>query len=146
MDDVYNSYNCGHDDAIFELIGRYADWSSNQGVTYYSASGAWLPSDCPVSEDNPPYCSEEFEPEKLSDYQEQKIDSNYLEEQKYILNSYFEAKSSITRFSSWMKPDENAYQGVVAHGFNVWEQNPKCTFISKNIKALNIKAKLIIAT
>jgi hypothetical protein len=38
------SYNCGHDDAVFEATARTAGMSANKGIVYYSASGAWSPS------------------------------------------------------------------------------------------------------
>ena len=33
----------------------------------------------------------------------------------------------IIRFSGWRKGDKN-YDGIGAHGFNVWEVNKKCVF------------------
>jgi len=40
-----------------------AAWSANAATLYYSASGAWAPSNCPKSEDPIPYCFEEWTPE-----------------------------------------------------------------------------------
>jgi hypothetical protein len=47
-------YNCGHDEAVFELVGRIAAFSANHAVAHYVQSGSWKPS-CPPSETQPPY-------------------------------------------------------------------------------------------
>ena len=40
--DGYQSYNCGHDEPVFETATRIATWSRNKPMVYYSASGAWV--------------------------------------------------------------------------------------------------------
>jgi len=46
------SYNCGHDEGVFELTARWAGWSKEKGVAYFSASGAWAPNECPLNDFN----------------------------------------------------------------------------------------------
>ena len=41
---VLQSYNCGHDEAVFEATARTVGMSAHKGIVYYSASGAWAPS------------------------------------------------------------------------------------------------------
>ena len=38
----WQSYNCGHDEPVFETATRIATWSKNKAMVYYSASGAWV--------------------------------------------------------------------------------------------------------
>mmetsp|Transcript_8887 Transcript_8887/g.19982 ORF Transcript_8887/g.19982 Transcript_8887/m.19982 type:complete len:329 (-) Transcript_8887:46-1032(-) len=53
------SYNCGHDDPVFEYVARIVN---KGGMVYYSASGAWAPDKCPPSQDAVPYSDEDWTP------------------------------------------------------------------------------------
>jgi hypothetical protein len=33
----------------FEMTARWAGWSKNKGIVYFSASGAWVPDSCPLN-------------------------------------------------------------------------------------------------
>lgn len=50
------------------------------------------------------------------------------------MNEYYEAQPSASRFVGWMNKQDDLYHGTSPHGFNVWEQNPKCEFINKEGK------------
>eukprot|EP01035_Chromulina_nebulosa_P021157 gene21157-27412_t len=119
------SYNCGHDDPIFELVGRYAGWSSNQGLTYYSASGAWSPIGCPASTDSPPYSSEDWKPE-YANLPQWSPDVTALNEEKTQLDKYYKKNPSSKRFAGWV---DDKYIATAPHGFNVWETNELCTYV-----------------
>ena len=55
------SFNCGRDRGIFELMTRLAYW--NKALLYFSASGGFAPGHCPKSNDTIPWISEEWSPE-----------------------------------------------------------------------------------
>ena len=38
------SYNCGRDNGVFELVGRIAAW--NKAILHFSASGGFIPENC----------------------------------------------------------------------------------------------------
>lgn len=117
------SYNCGHDDPIFELAARIAGFSDNKAVVYYSASGAWSPDKCPPSKDSPPFSNEDWTPESAGlPKWEPTLDD--LKKEKDLLESYHKSRASSHRFSNVIS--DSSYRGVQAHGFNVWEPNPLC--------------------
>jgi len=123
------SYNCGHDDAVFEATARIAGMSANKGIVYYSASGAWSPSQCPPSTDAIPYCAEEWEP-ATAGLSEWNADEEAVQDMKHQLFLFNQDKPSYARFTG---PFRNDYKGVGMMGFNVWEQNQHCRF--KNPKS-----------
>lgn len=128
------SYNCGHDEAMFELTARWAGWSKNRGVIYYSASGAWAPNACPPSSDPKPYSDEDWSEESVGLKKWIPTLKDVLNE-RTKLNDYYTAKPSASRFiSSWR--DAKGYNGIGPHGFNVWESNPKCQTINKEGKSV----------
>jgi hypothetical protein len=55
------SYNCGKDKGIFEILARTAMFS--RSMLYYAASGAFSPDDCEPSKDPVPYISAHWTPE-----------------------------------------------------------------------------------
>ena len=97
------SYNCGHEEAMFELSGRWAGWSKNRGIMYYSASGAWSPSFCNSSSDKVPYSNEDWTEESVG-LPKWIPTENEVAQEKKLLDSYYQAKSSVSRFiSSWVQ-------------------------------------------
>jgi hypothetical protein len=115
------SYNCGRDEPIFELAARIAGYS--KALIYFSASGAWSPKDCPASTDKPPYSDFNWTPESAGLEVWDATSKNVASEIDKIID-YHSAKPSSSRFSNIVSSKE--YRSVGAHGFNVWEQNPKC--------------------
>jgi len=115
------SYNCGHDEAIFELAARIAGFSARKGVVYYSASGAWAPNTCPDSTDKPPFSNEDWTPESAS-LEPWEVN---LQQEKDLLNAYAMAKLSASRFAGF-NDRQHDYRAVSPHGFNVWENNNLC--------------------
>lgn len=115
------SYNCGHDTAAFETTARTAGASKSRGIIYYSASGAWLPSNCAISKEEVPYSAEEWTPAtaKLTPWKPSKADMDHWKEK---FAAYNHAHSSFGRFSSWANAKN--YGGLGVLGFNVWEENP----------------------
>mmetsp|Transcript_1648 Transcript_1648/g.2635 ORF Transcript_1648/g.2635 Transcript_1648/m.2635 type:complete len:589 (+) Transcript_1648:1216-2982(+) len=124
------SYNCGHDEPVFETATRIATWSANKAMVYYSASGAWTPSDCPPSTDSPPYCSEDWTPSAagLPEWDPSLAD---IMAERDLLNKFNEDHSSAARFSGSFNRE---YSGIGIHGFNVWEKNKHCTFVNEKTK------------
>jgi len=119
------SYNCGHDEAIFELAGRVAGWSKNRAVVYYSASGAWSPSGCPPSTDKPPFSDPKWKPMDAS-LNPWKPEKKEVDAAKATLNAFASKAQSSKRFHTY-NDGSHDYSGVSPHGFNVWEPNPLCT-------------------
>eukprot|EP01032_Pedospumella_encystans_P008276 gene8276-9842_t len=118
------SYNCGHDDPVFEATARLVGSSKHKGIVYYSASGAWSPSSCPASTDKVPYCAEEWTPATagLSEWGATESDVVAMKHQLFLFN---QDKPSYARFTNSFRND---YKGVGMMGFNVWEQNSHCRF------------------
>jgi hypothetical protein len=118
------SDNCGHEEAMFELSARWAGWSKNRGVIYFSASGAWSPGSCPSSTDPVPYCEEKWT-EESAGLKKWIPSENDIAAEKALLDAYYAARPSAARFiGSWH--NTKGYNGIGPHGFNVWEGNPKC--------------------
>jgi len=118
---------------MFELTARWAGWSKNKGVVYFSASGAWAPGNCPESSDKIPYSNENWSEEKagLAKWIPSKED---MKAERSKLNDYYKASPSASRFiRSWYH--SKGYQGLGPHGFNVWQSNPKCKVV-KNGKVV----------
>lgn len=118
------SYNCGHDEAIFELAARVAGWSSRHATVYYSASGAWTPNDCEPSKEAVPYCDEDWHPD-LVGIKAWNPSAQDLYKEKDLLNQFAQQKLSAKRFASYYDGGHD-YFGVHPHGFNVWENNNMC--------------------
>ena len=118
------SYNCGHDEAIFELAARVGGFSKNKAVVYYSASGAWSPSGCPDSEDKPPFSAEEWKPSDAG-IEEWKPEQEDVQKWKDSLHAYASASQSARRFHTYDDGSHN-YAATSPHGFNVWEPNALC--------------------
>lgn len=117
------SYNCGHDEPVFELAARVAAFSRKKGVVYYSASGAWAPGSCPPSTDKVPYSNEDWTP-AVAGLAAWKPTVEDVQKEKTLLDKYAKAKSSSIRFHPFTSGGQ--YKAVAPLGFNVWEGNPLC--------------------
>jgi hypothetical protein len=124
------SYNCGGDETISEYMARIAASASNRGVVYYSASGAWNPEKCPSSNSTPPYSSELWTP-KAAGLDAWNPSHEDILHEKAVLDEWNRAHESSDRFTRWKKKGDPATSHVAAHGFNVWEPNPKCVVPDK---------------
>eukprot|EP01039_Chlorochromonas_danica_P000001 gene1-1_t len=116
------SYNCGRDGAVFEFMARLALFSRNLAVVYYSASGAWSPSNCPPSTDAVPYCAETWSP-AIANLTEWHPQVNDIETEKDSLFRFNAHGASAARFINGFKND---YTNSGLLGFNVWEKNGQC--------------------
>eukprot|EP01038_Epipyxis_sp_PR26KG_P007904 gene7904-10729_t len=135
------SYNCGRDEPIFEAAARIAGWNElEKGVIYYSASGAWSPSDCPPSTDQPPYCSEEWTPDKAN-LEEWNPSITDIHAEKEQLTLYHSDRSSVVRSNNYNNNNQlirftggwtSHYKGIGIHGFNVWEKNKHNSCVKDN--------------
>jgi hypothetical protein len=96
-----------------------------RGVVYYSASGAWNPDKCPPSNSTPPYSSEAWTPQLAGLTPWAPTHADVLRE-KATLDDWNKAHESADRFTKWKNKGDAANKAVAAHGFNVWEPNPKC--------------------
>ena len=119
------SYNCGGDEMISEYMGRIAAFSANRAIVYYSASGAWNPDKCPSSNSTPPYAYEYWRPEMAGLTPWTPSHTDILSE-KNTLDEWNKAHESSDRFTKWKNKGDSANKNLAAHGFNVWEANPKC--------------------
>lgn len=89
------SFNCGKDKGVFELIARVAGWS--RAVLFYSASGGYIPTDCKEPAGGAvSWVSEEWTPEKVGI--QSKYSANYTH-LKSLLNEWYEDTSSAERFA-----------------------------------------------
>jgi hypothetical protein len=125
------SYNCGRDDNIFELAARIAGYSKRKAIVYYSASGAWIPNKCDESKDKPPFSDEKWTPADAG-LSEWVPGAAEVKKEKDLLTSYADAQLSAQRFANSYQQGGHDYSGVGAHGFNVWEGNPKCKSMKEN--------------
>jgi hypothetical protein len=91
-------------------------------MAYFSASGAFLPKDCPKSVYDPPYCDETWTPASVN-LTDITLSTDMVSEMKASLFKFNEAKPSASRFINHY---HNDYKNVAAHGFNVWEDNKHC--------------------
>ena len=108
------SYNCGHDEAMFEVSARWAGWSKSRGVIYFSASGAWAPSTCSPSSDPKPYSDEDWT-EESAGLKKWIPTQKDIAAEKATLNEYYSAKPSASRFmGSWH--NAKGYNGIGPHG------------------------------
>lgn len=89
------SFNCGKDKGVFELIARVAGWT--RAVLFYSASGGYIPTDCKEPAGDPiSWVSEEWTPEKAGIFTKYSANYTYL---KALLNEWYEDTSSAERFA-----------------------------------------------
>lgn len=116
------SYNCGRDNGVFELMARLAAWSRNPAVVYYSASGAWSPTTCPPSADAVPYCAESWSP-AAAGLPAWSATVSEVEVEKEALFRYHLRGASVGRFVGSFRGD---YPSAGLHGFNVWEKSEEC--------------------
>ena len=119
------SYNCGGDEMVSEYMGRVAAFSANRAIVYYSASGAWNPEKCPSSNSTPPYAYEYWRPQMAGLTPWTPSHADILNE-KNTLDEWNKAHESSDRFTKWKNKGDAANKNLAAHGFNVWEANPKC--------------------
>ena len=119
------SYNCGGDEMVSEYMGRVAAFSANRAIVYYSASGAWNPEKCPSSNSTPPYAYESWRPQMAGLTPWTPSHADILTE-KHTLDEWNKAHESSDRFTKWKNKGDAANKNLAAHGFNVWEANPKC--------------------
>ena len=118
------SFNCGRDPGVFELMARVAYW--NKAVMFYSASGGFTPSHCPPSNDTIPWISEQWSPENEPLFRNQSPGGYHPYAPNHTavlalrerLNAFFEESSSVGRFAPV------GYPGVAPYGFSVWSKSP----------------------
>jgi hypothetical protein len=119
------SYNCGGDHKVFELLGRIAGQSKNHAVVYYSASGAFKPDKCGKSATKPAYSSKEWTLENAGITAWDPTNEDVAEWRK-LMSTFHKAGSSSRRFDAYTEGTTN-YKGLGTYGFNVWMSNAKCT-------------------
>jgi hypothetical protein len=96
-------------------------------LAYFSASGAFLPKECPKSIYNPPYCDETWTPASVN-LTDINLSMDMVHSMKELLFKFNEAKPSASRFINHFHSD---YKNVGAHGFNVWEENKHCQILDQ---------------
>lgn len=126
------SYNCGNDVKVFELLGRIAGQSKNRAVVYYSASGAFKPDKCAPSKTQPARSRAEwdFRSEGIKPWNPAKKD---IESWKKSLFYFRSGGSSSRRFDSYLGPN---YEGLGSFGFNVWMGNKFCKVLDHEGKVI----------
>ena len=133
------SYNCGRDKGVFELIARVAAW--NKAVIYYSASGGFVPDTCAPSKDPVPWISEKWTPESSGIVGVTRLSRDDVATKRKELQEWFEDGDSVGKFVGALhgkSETEDIYRGVGAHGFN-WFGNSKkkCFDDNKNTSGCN---------
>ena len=122
------SFNCGRDNGVFELMARIAYF--HKAVLYISASGAFYPDGCKPSTDALPYTAETWTPEIANITDKYTIDPIKIINYKNLLNEWYEDGNSVARFTN---PLRNQYRGVGHHGYSVWANSKsKCINDLKN--------------
>lgn len=117
------SYDCGHDQSVFEHAIRNAAWTS-PSVVYYSSSGAFNPSKCPESPERIPYSAEEWTP-KSAGSAEWNVTLDAVAKQRDNLFMYNAAAGSSDHFTHSFRND---YAGVGTLGFSMFQKNKLCTY------------------
>lgn len=129
------SYNCGRDNGVFELIARVAAW--NKAIIYYSASGGFIPDTCLPSTDSIPYISEKWVPELVGIKGIGNVTLDQIRAKRDDLAEWYDDGNSIAKFVGALNKDEKSrevYSGVGAHGFNWFGASKrKCYDDEKNI-------------
>eukprot|EP01038_Epipyxis_sp_PR26KG_P015090 gene15090-20305_t len=122
------SFNCGKDKSIFELIARIA--YLNGAVIYYSASGAFAPTGCTPSTDKIPWILEDWTPEVVNITSKYELDETKVRNYRQLLNDWHGDGNSIGRFSGVYG---HLYNGAGPHGYSVWgKSNTLCFNDLKN--------------
>ena len=123
------SFNCGRDAGVFELMARIAYF--HKAIFYISASGAFYPDACKPSTDAVPYIAEAWTPEIANITDKYEIDAVKVKNYKKLLNEWYEDGNSVARFTD---PLRNLYRGVGHHGYSVWgHSKTKCVNDLKNM-------------
>ena len=112
-------------DATYEMAARFAGWSINKAVVYYSAPSYWSTDSCPSSKEKIPYNSEEWT-EQSAGIEKWFATQGDLHLQRELLHKYFTAKPSVNSFLQWGK-NTTYLSSVGPHGFNDMERNYRCT-------------------
>eukprot|EP00596_Hydrurales_sp_CCMP1899_P002357 CAMPEP_0119036640 /NCGR_PEP_ID=MMETSP1177-20130426/4488_1 /TAXON_ID=2985 /ORGANISM="Ochromonas sp, Strain CCMP1899" /LENGTH=265 /DNA_ID=CAMNT_0006996807 /DNA_START=719 /DNA_END=1513 /DNA_ORIENTATION=- len=112
-------------------MARLTGPTSDRALVYYSSSGAFSSIKCPPSNSTPAYSSEEHWDPTVVGLPLWRPSQTDLEAEKIELNTFNTARSSSARYLEWGKSDPSYASKVGAHGFNVWEGNPKCSVPGK---------------
>lgn len=96
------SFNCGRDKGIFELMARVAYWQG--AVLYYMASGGMIP-DCPPSTDAVPWISEDWTPERVGEHRIRPVMTmESVNNFRNKMNAWFDDGNAISKFSGVYGP------------------------------------------
>jgi hypothetical protein len=131
------SFNCGRNKDIHELIARIAYWSG--GVAYYSASGAFLTNGCAPSTDPIYWTSEEWTPEKANITSHYEITLEKATAYRKMLGDWYDDGNSVSRFTNQVYG--GMYRGVGPHGFSVWGHSSKLCNHGAGCDAINVKGE-----
>lgn len=116
------SFNCGHSNDFFETAPRFALWSNNPGLAYYSQSGSVNGGkNCPISSISPPRCREEWIPkdENLTLWKPIKEDINFWKNEMF--RSYKEIGSTASRFGGAAFNYQKQGAPIAVSGSAIWE-------------------------
>lgn len=103
--------------AYLELAARWAGYSKERAVIYFSSSMSWIPTSCPKTRESIPFSSQ-FWTEKSAGLATWDPKYDDLAKIKGLLNTYFSASSSAGAFMNWTH-DAKYIASVSPHGFNV---------------------------
>lgn len=130
------SFNCGRNRDIHELIARVAHWA--KGVVHYSASGAFLTTDCAPSSDPLYWTAEEWTPEKAGLTNEKyTISKERAQALRKLLGDWYDDGNAVSRFTNQVYG--GTYKGVGPHGFSVWGHSSKLCNDGKGCDAFAMK-------
>jgi hypothetical protein len=147
------SFNCGKEKDIFELMARIAYWSG--GVVYYSASGGFIPNKCGPTTDSIPWASEEWTPANSGKKKKSERKSSSSSSSRFqitgdtetetetktamkttyqitaettktyrnALNEAYQDGNSVSHFTTETYGD--SYKGAGPHGYNVFAKSKK---------------------
>jgi hypothetical protein len=120
------SFNCGKEKDIFELMARIAYWSG--GLVYYSASGGFIPNKCGPTTDKIPRATEEWTPansgKKIGiSSSRYEITAETVKNYRNTLNEWYKDGNSVSHFTTDAYGD--SYKGAGPHGYNVFGKSTK---------------------
>ena len=115
------SFNCGRDAGIFELMARIAH--HHGALLFYAASGGFNPNGCPASTEPIPYISERWTPENITysaSVPKFEFTAKNISAYKDKLNDWYNDGNAVERF---INPLRGQYSGTGHHGYSVWARS-----------------------
>ena len=104
---------------MWELVGRIASYSKNKAFVFFTQSGSWKP-ECEESPTKPPYCSEDWTPDKVG-IPTWRPNLEDVYEERREQHRFYSANPSAEGYFTWH------WHNAPTYGYGVWFANSQCT-------------------